>query len=240
MTVLITICARGGSKGIPGKNIKLLNGIPLIAYTIQIAKRFAESHKTIIAISTDDEAIKSVADQFGITINYSRPLELSTDTAGKIDTINDLLLYQEKYYQTEFDYILDLDVTSPLRTLEDLEIAFEMLQRDNGAFNLFSVNNAARNPYFNMVEKKSNGYYHLVKSDGVVLTRQTAPPVYDLNASFYFYKRFFFKKSIKTVFTDKSIIYLMPHICFDLDHLIDFEFLSFLLSNKKLEFSIWK
>lgn len=240
MAVLITICARGGSKGIPGKNIKALNGIPLIAYTIQIAKRFAEKFEGTIVVSTDDTAIKSVAADYGIISDYIRPEELSGDAVGKIDTIQDVFSYCQNKSEVPFDYILDLDVTSPLRTLEDLENAFAVLKNDENAFNLFSVNDAARNPYFNMVEQKSNNYYHLVKSAETVLSRQAAPKVFDLNASFYFYRAEFFAKGFKTVFTEKSLIYPMPHICFDLDHLIDFEFLDFLLSNSKLNFSIWK
>lgn len=237
--VLITICARGGSKGIPGKNIKLLNNIPLIAYTIQVAKRFAGLYDADIAVSTDDPEIKNVAYSYGIAGDYIRPKELATDNAGKIDTILDLLLHQENI-NVGYDYILDLDVTSPLRTLDDLVAAFNLLVNNEQSINLFSVNNAGRNPYFNMVEQKENGYYDLVKREGSILTRQTAPKVYDLNASFYFYKRNFFSKGVKTVFTERSLIYLMPHLCFDLDHVIDFEFLDFLLSNNKLDFSIWK
>lgn len=239
MSLLITICARGGSKGIPGKNIKLLNGIPLIAYTINIAKQFAENYNGKIALSTDDIEIAETASKFGLLTKYKRPEYLASDTAGKIDTIVDLLTYEEKKGNLEFDYVLDLDVTSPLRTYEDLQNAFSILEQDENAMNLFSVNEAARNPYFNMVEKKENGYYHLVKTLGDVLTRQSAPKVYDLNASFYFYKKEFFNRNLKTVFTEHSLIYTMNHLCFDLDHKIDFEFLEYLLVNNKLDFKIW-
>ncbi|MFD0749651.1 acylneuraminate cytidylyltransferase family protein [Mucilaginibacter calamicampi] len=240
MTTLITICARGGSKGIPGKNIKLLNGIPLIAYTIWIAQQFAKQHNADIAISTDDEDIKQAALEFGLHTTYTRPALFATDTAGKIDTIFDLLVYEENNQGKKYDYILDLDVTSPLRTIADLNAAFKIIEENSEALNLFSVNPAARNPYFNMVEKKETGFYDLVKREGAILSRQTAPQVFDLNASFYFYKRAFFEQNNKTVFSQRSLIYLMPHLCFDLDHPIDFEFLDFLLTNNKLEFAIWK
>lgn len=240
MRILITICARGGSKGIPGKNIKLLNGVHLIAYTIQVANRFAELYEADIVLSTDDEEIKRVAVSYGLSTDYQRPDTLATDTAGKIDTIKDVLLYQEKIKIIQYDYVLDLDVTSPLRTLEDLISAFDLIQKNDKAYNLFSVNIAARNPYFNMVEQKESGYYQLVAKLGDVMTRQSAPKVYDLNASFYIYRRAFFSMNYKTVFTDASLIYTMPHICFDLDHIIDFDFLEYLLANQKLNFRIWK
>jgi CMP-N-acetylneuraminic acid synthetase len=238
MNSLITICARGGSKGIPGKNIKILNGIPLLGYTINVAKQFADIFESDIAISTDDAEIRAVANQYGILSNYNRPAVLASDTAGKIDTIADLLNYQEEEKSKTYDFILDLDVTSPLRTIQDLRIAYETLINDPNALNIFSVNHAARNPYFNMVEVKENGYYNIVKKGESIMSRQTAPAVYDLNASFYIYRREFFSKNFKTVFTDNSLIYLMPHICFDLDHMIDFDFLDFLLKNEKLDFKI--
>jgi CMP-N-acetylneuraminic acid synthetase len=81
MIILITICARGGSKGIPGKNIKPLNGIPLINYSIQIAKKFAEKVNAQIAISSDDSEIIKAAEYFGITTDYLRPIHLATDQA---------------------------------------------------------------------------------------------------------------------------------------------------------------
>jgi CMP-N,N'-diacetyllegionaminic acid synthase len=240
MRILITICARGGSKGIPGKNIKLLNQVHLIAYTIQIANRFAELYDADIVLSTDDDEIKNVAGLYALSTDYVRPAYLATDAAGKIDTIKDVLLHQEKVNNIEYDYVLDLDVTSPLRTLEDLLDAFDLIRNDEKACNLFSVNPAARNPYFNMVEQKESGYYNLVAKLGNVMTRQSGPKVYDLNASFYFYRRSFFSADHRTVFTDSSLIYTMPHICFDLDHIIDFDFLEYLLANQKLDFQIWK
>jgi N-acylneuraminate cytidylyltransferase len=240
MNILITICARGGSKGIPGKNIKVIAGKPLIEYSVTVAKRLANKCKAKIVISTDDEAIKIAANKVGVFTEYVRPYFLATDVAGKIDTIKDLLLYEESLVKYKYDYILDLDVTSPLRTLEDLEKALEILKNNKEALNLFSVNDAARNPYFNMVEENSNGFYSLVKTNlnGSVMTRQSAPKVFDLNASFYWYRRAFFEKDIKSAITDKSLIYNMNHICFDLDHPIDFLFMEYLLENNKLDFHL--
>jgi CMP-N,N'-diacetyllegionaminic acid synthase len=237
MKILITICARGGSKGIPGKNTKPINGIPLINYTINTAKKFSKIYESKIAISTDDIKILEICKLMDIETNYIRPFNLSTDTAGKIDTIFDLLLFQEKTTNYKFDYILDLDVTSPLRTVDDLCEAFELIQNNKDALNIFSVNKANKNPYFNMVEKKEDGFYELSKI-GNYLTRQSAKPVFELNASFYFYKRIFFDLESQNVINKQSMIYEMKHTCFDLDHPIDFEFMSFLIENNKLDFKI--
>ena len=90
-----------------------------------------------------------------------------------------------------------------------------------------------------MVEQNEVGYYGTIKKlpEGV-FTRQAAPKVYDLNASFYFYRKTFFDNKSRSAITDKSLVYVMPHICFDLDHTIDFEFMSYLLENNKLGFEI--
>lgn len=240
MNILITICARGGSKGIPGKNIKLIGGKPLIAYTIDLTKKIKTKWNAKVALSTDNMEIKSIASQYEVYSNYSRPEYLASDTAGKIDTIKDLLLYEESLVDFEYDYILDLDITSPFRTLEDLDEALELMISTPTAKSLFSVNNASRNPYFNMVEKNPSGFYSLVKtnSDGSVMTRQSAPKVYDLNASFYWYRRSFFDSDLKSPISDKSLIFVMDHVCFDLDHPIDFLFMEYLLDNNKLDFEI--
>jgi len=236
MNLLITICARGGSKGIPGKNIKLLNGKPLIEYTIDSAFKFSKIYNANIALSTDDDYILNICHSLNLNTKYKRPVELSTDHAGKIDTINDILIFEENDKKITYDYILDLDVTSPLRTQLDLIEAFEKLQNDKNALNIFSVNIANKNPYFNMVEERESGYFELSKK-GEFLSRQAANPVFELNASFYFYKRAFFNLENRKVINDKSMIYLMKHICFDLDHPIDFEFMNYLLENNKIDFT---
>ena len=236
MKTLITICARGGSKGILGKNIRQLNGRPLIAYTIEIANAAIQKFGGDISLSTDDEEIKQIAETFGLRSEYNRPSHLGTDDSGKLPVIEDLLVYEESRRKIKYDLVLDLDVSSPLRNLSDLTAAFELISNDSRALNLFSVNPANRNPYFNMVEQQKNGYYGLIKK-GVFLTRQSSPEVYDLNASFYFFKREFFEEGCSTI-NDRSMIYIMPHICFDLDHLIDFDFMEYLLINNKLGFDL--
>lgn len=240
MAILITICARGGSKGISGKNIRIINGKPLIYYSIKVANEFAQKFpKTKIVLSTDDIEIKNVVKELNLDIDtdYIRPEFLASDTAGKVDTIKDVKKYSEEKSDVIFEYVLDLDVTSPLRTVQDLTAAFEILKGDSEAYNLFSVSPASRNPYFNMVEQDSTGYFTTSKK-GSFLTRQSAPKVYDVNASFYFYGKHFFSNDCKGAITYKSLIYEVPHPCFDIDHPIDFDFMEFLLVNNKLDFQI--
>jgi CMP-N,N'-diacetyllegionaminic acid synthase len=236
MNLLITICARGGSKGIHGKNLRPINGKALLAYSIEAAKAFAAKHHADIGISTDSEEIKQVAEQYGLISSYTRPAQLATDKAGKKDTIADLVHFEETTRNKTYDIVLDLDVTSPLRSQQDLESAFAMLKQNREAVNIFSVNPANRNPYFNMVEQKENGYYGLVKK-GEFVTRQSAPQVYDLNASFYFYRREYFNQQV-AVINDHSLVYVMEHTCFDLDHPLDFDFMEYLLVNNKIDFEL--
>lgn len=235
--ILITICARGGSKGIPNKNKRTINEIPLVAYTVNIALKMAKLWGCRVALSTDSEDIKSIAAEWGLNTGYNRPAELSTDLTGKIDTIRDLVLFEEKKNSTHYDYILDLDVTAPLRTTKDLSEAFEMLVKDEGALNIFSVSKPHRNPYFNVVEKADDGYFKLVKTpEKPIKSRQTAPKVYDLNASFYIYRRKFFDMGFENAYTQTSLVYLVGHTCFDLDEPDDFLFMEYLIVNNKLDF----
>ena len=242
MKILVTICARGASKGIPGKNLKYLSGKPLIQYTIELTNKLKlELNWDIkVSLSTDDLEIKKVVNRLGLETAYIRPEFLATDTAGKIDTIRDLLFFEESLINTKYDFVLDLDVTSPLRTIEDIENGFNSLISNSEAKTLFSVNNANRNPYFNMVERGINGFYGLIKKnpDGSSLTRQSAPQVFDLNASFYWYRRSFFDEKNNSPITDKSLVYVMNHICFDLDHNFDFLFMEYLIEQNKLDFDL--
>jgi CMP-N,N'-diacetyllegionaminic acid synthase len=240
MSILITICARGGSKGIPGKNIKRLNEKPLIYYTIRVSKQFQSKYKDVeIVLSTDSEEIVQVAKEFNLNSDYRRPDSLASDTSGKIDAIKDVLLWTERKNKSKFDYILDLDVTSPLRNLNDLIVAYNTIKNNKNAINLFSVSASNRSPYFNMVEEKKDGFFSVIKTpEKLTLTRQSAPTVFDMNASFYFYKRAFFDLGYFSAITDKSIIYEVPHICFDIDHPIDFDIITYLMETNKLDFTL--
>lgn len=241
--ILITLCARGGSKGIPRKNIRLLAGKPLIQYSYDHAKEFGhwlyEKYGTEvqIALSTDSEEIKEVCANFGLKTDYKRPDFLANDTAGKLDAIKDIVLYEESKNNMEFDCIIDLDISAPLRTQKDLQEAYAQFLVNPDSENLFSVNQAHKNPYFNMVEKREDGFFDLSKKRNHVLSRQSAPQVLEMNASFYFYKRSFFEKD-KLYLFDKADVFLMHHISFDLDELVDFEFLDFLVTQDRLSIKI--
>lgn len=238
MNLLITICARGGSKGIAGKNVKPLNGQPLLHYTLSLAIKFANKYNANIQLSTDADYIKDCAKELGYSTDYVRPEWLANDAAGKVDAIRDAWEYAEKTFNKEYDYVLDMDVTSPLRTLDDLDEAFEKLMSTPEALNIFSVSHAARNPYFNIVEQHDDGFVRVVKKDKDIKSRQQAPLVYDMNASFYFFTREFMVNQYGISTTDRSLAYVMPHICFDLDEPADFIVLSLMLEHNLLNFDL--
>ncbi len=233
--VLITICARGGSKGVPDKNIKEVNGKPLIGYTIDFAKKLGYD----ILLSTDSERISKVAENCGLdSYGYIRPDWLATDQAGKVDVIYNALQFAERKFSKTYDYVLDLDVTSPLRTEDDIKQALELVKSNTEALDVFSVSRAVKNPYFNMVEKNENGFYDLSKSKQDFFSRQSAPEVYELNASFYIYKKAFFEAGYKSPITPKSLAFVMDHECFDIDDELALSFLEFLLKENKLKFTV--
>lgn len=238
MNILITILARGGSKGVPGKNIKDLNGMPVIAYSIKAARNFIAKYGGDAALSTDSSEIKAVCAKYGLATDYTRPAHLANDTVAKVEAIKDLVLYEEKNKNIKYDYILDLDVSSPMRNLKDLSEAFDKIRANEKALNLFSVSPAHRNPYFNMVEETADGLCKLSKAAAHFTTRQDSPKVYDINGSFYFYKRAFFDAENMKVVNDRSSFYIVPHVCLDIDTELDFEFISFIIKNNKLGFEL--
>ena len=231
--ILITICARGGSKGIPGKNIKSVGGRPLLDYTAAVALAYARKHGAEILLSTDSDEIRRVGAESGVPTDYQRPDFLANDTCGKPDAIKDALTYAENHYGKRYDMVIDLDVTSPIRTLGDIEACVDKLVADKEALTIFSVNPCARNPYFNQVEVDESGYCHVVLG-GRYTTRQSAPKVYDMNASIYVYRREALLCDSPRAVTARSLVYVMNHICFDLDEPSDYDYLAYLIERGKI------
>lgn len=225
--LLITICARGGSKGVKGKNIRFLVDKPLIYYTIKQAKEWGRGKHIIV--STDSEEIANIAKESGAEVPFLRPANLATDTAGKMGVIKHALKIAEEYYKERFDAVMDLDVTSPVRTQEDLENSYKLFLEKKPK-TLFSVVTAHRNPYFNMVEEDAEGRAHLCKK-GKFLRRQDAPKVYDMNASIYIYdRRYLLGENGESAISDNSIAYLMGDKSrTDIDSELDFKFIEFLI-----------
>ena len=232
MNILCTICARKGSKGVKNKNIITINNKHLIYYTISIAKK-SKIFEDIV-FSTDSKKFQKIAKKYGLNSFFLRPKKLSTSTIPKIPVIRHALIKSEKYYNKKYDYIIDLDVSSPLRTISDIKKAFNKIIKTKSD-SLFSVNNSRKNPYYNVVESKKNNIFKLIKNfKHSINSRQIAPKVYDMNASIHIWKRKALLKN-DTLFRKKNTIYLMPdNRGHDIDSKNDLKIVSYFLKNKKL------
>lgn len=224
------IGCRGGSKGVKNKNIRTIGGKPLIAHTIQQAlKSKLFSH---IVLTTDSYEIAEVGKKWGAEVFFLRDPEMATDTAGKLEAMQDAFRRSEEYYKEKFDVIVDLDVTSPLRLVSDITNAYnQFIQNDND--NLITAAPARKNPYFNLVEIFEKDGKEVVelskKADKQILSRQTTPKCYDMNASIYIWKRDVFLQA-KTLFTPRTGLYIMPEErSIDIDTELDFMLVELLM-----------
>ena len=228
--ILCTICARGGSKGVKNKNIRELLGKPLIAHSIEQARQ-SELFKHVV-ISTDSDLIADVAVKFGGEVFFKRDAALASDAVGKLDAIKDALLRSEAHFNQKFDYVIDLDATSPLRDASDIVNSFDQFLKD-GNENLITAAPSRRSPYFNLVEIFENGSVGLSKKpQKQILCRQDAPKTYDMNASIYIWKRDVLLNE-DSVFLPKTGLYVMPEErSIDIDSELDFKFVEFLMGEK--------
>jgi CMP-N,N'-diacetyllegionaminic acid synthase len=226
MTTIASICARGGSTGLPRKNIKLLHGKPLIAYTIEQALTCPEIQR--VFVSTDDEEIAEVARNAGAEVPFLRPAELASSTAAKLPVIRHLVEVV-KQMGVPVTRIVDLDPTSPLRLVSDISRCIDMLDEETDV--VITAYPAEKNPYFNMVELKADGNIGLVKPlVGGVVARQHAPVVYAMNASVYVWHRHTLQQGL---WDGRTKLHVMPRErSIDIDSAIDFRFVEMLLDDR--------
>ena len=228
--ILIIIPARGGSKGIPRKNIKPLNGRPLIYYAIDTARAITSDEN--ICVSTDDIEIKSVVENYGLKVPFLRPAELSTDTAGTYEVLLHALDYYEKQGK-HYDIVLLLQTTSPFRTAEQVKEALALYDKSQADM-VVSVKECPANPYYNVFEEDADGYLHVCKGDGNIFRRQDAPKVYEYNGAIYIMDA----EKLKTTHMhkmQKRVKYIMDaQSSFDLDTMQDWEMAEMILKTSKL------
>jgi CMP-N,N'-diacetyllegionaminic acid synthase len=215
MKFLFVIPARGGSKGIPGKNIKPLLGKPLIWYSLEFARLFDNDEN--ICVTTDSMEIVSSVKQLGYNISFLRPPHLATDNAGSYEMMLHALDEYEKK-NGSYDVMVLLQPTSPFRKKKHLVQAIELLKSDTDM--VVSVKESEANPYYNLFEKNSKGFLQQSK-EGNYDRRQDCPPVYQYNGSLYVIRISSLKKSQLNKF--KAIVpYVMTEeYSIDLDTPID-------------------
>lgn len=182
LNTLYLIPARGGSKGIPGKNTRPLGGKPLLHYSIDYARQFAPDAD--ICLSTDDDRIIACAAEAGLSVPFVRPVELATDTAGSFAVMHHALDFFERQGRT-FDVLVLLQPTSPFREKRYLDEMFSLLDAETDA--VVSVKESKANPYFNLFEETDGKFLSLSKGTGFA-RRQDVPPVYAFNGSLYVFR----------------------------------------------------
>lgn len=229
MKILVIIPARGGSKGIPHKNIKPLAGKPLIHYTIDIARQIVANED--ICVSTDDPEIIQCVEDYGVKVPFVRPSELATDTAGTYEVLLHALKYYEQQGKT-YDVVILLQNTSPFRTPKQVKEALALYNSNLDM--VVSVKECSANPYYCVFEENTEGFLNICKGNGNITRRQDAPKVYEYNGAIYvinpkslkempLYK---FTKRIKYVMDEKSSL--------DLDTMNDWHMAELQISKSSL------
>lgn len=227
MRTIAFIFARGGSKGLPGKNIKILNGKPLLQYSIETARNVGQIED--VFVSTDCEKIAAVAKDNGVKVIF-RPAELATDTCPEWLAWRHAINYVTDKHGA-FDRFVSLPATSPLRSERDVISALIELN-DKNADICISITPASRSPYFNMVKVLPDGQIDIViKPEGILSRRQDAPEVFDITTVVYAANVKFIKEQ-SSLFSGKVVATVVPKIrAVDIDDIYDFMFAESVLKS---------
>ncbi|MCI6893965.1 MAG: acylneuraminate cytidylyltransferase family protein [Bacteroidales bacterium] len=228
MKPVFVIPARGGSKGIPGKNIKPLCGKPLIAYSVEVARQLADDRD--ICVTTDDERIAQVVKNMGLDVPFMRPDYLATDGCGTYE----VLLHAVKFYEElgrDYDTLVLLQPTSPMRTAEDVQAAIDAYTPDIDM--VVTVTEAASNPYYNCYETDENGFLHISKGDGCYTRRQDAPKAWEYNGAVYVINIESLKKGPLGSFRRRKMVEMSRERSVDLDTPLDWMVAEAIMSGMK-------
>lgn len=230
MNTLFIIPARGGSKGIKGKNIKSLGGKPLIHYSIDIARTFTSDEN--ICLTSDSDEIISCAKALGLSVPFIRPAELSNDTAGSYE----VLLHALEFYESKgknYQWVCLLQPTSPFRKPAHIKEAISLL--NDSLDMVVSVCESSLNPYFNLFEEDKDGFLRRSKESNCV-RRQDCPPVYEYNGSIYIINTNSLKKYSSFREFQKIKKYVMEDLySVDLDTPMDWAYAEFLIEKSYLK-----
>ncbi len=231
MNITCVIGARGGSKGLAGKNIRPLLGKPLIGWSIEHAKACAEIRRVVV--STDSDEIADAARAFGAEVPFKRPPELANDSAGKWAVWQHALEACEQYYGEKIDILVDLDCTSPLREPSDIKRAIAQFQ-ESKVDAVFSVCEARKNPYFNMLELVEGRLTICKALPRPIVRRQDAPKVYEHVASIYVLSPAYLRRGSGLLSGVTQGYDIGPEKSHDVDSQHDFDLIEFLL-RKRME-----
>ncbi len=228
MRILFTICGRAGSKGIKNKNLRVFNGKRLAYYTVAVIDMYLEKHPEIdadIVANSDSMELLELIESNGMRHidRIERDKSLAGDTIGKVAVINDCLSKMQERNGIKYDVVVDLDITSPLRTVEDLENVIQT-HNSKSADVTTTVATARRNPYFNQVKKTEHGFKKVIESN--YTARQQAPEIFDMNASIYAYNPSFLELGRGVLDGYCEVVEMYDTGVLDLDHENDFELME--------------
>ncbi len=231
MKYIVLICARGGSKGLPGKNIKPLGGIPLIGWSINTAKEMDNVSRIIV--STDSTDIANIAKEFGAEVPFIRPSHLAQDDSPEWLVWKHAINYLEENDDEIIDALIILPVTAPLRSIDDINACINEFENSK-VDSVITVSEASRSPYFNMITNNSNGYSSLVIPPKDQITRrQDSPEVYDMTTVSYVVDVNFIKNN-NGIFEGRVRSVIIPRKrAIDIDNLMDFQIAECLLNQKE-------
>lgn len=211
------IFARGGSKGLPNKNILPIGGIPLVAHSIRIAKKINQIHS--IYVSTDSSYIGDIAEEAGAHVIY-RPFHLATDDSPEWLSWQHAINEVHKIYGS-FDIFLSLPTTAPLRSVDDVQRSLKALQPDVDI--VLTMSHARRSPWFNMVTLQESGTVNLVSPDGTINRRQDAPECFDLTTVAYVSRPQFILSANSMWDGNVAGVLIPPERAIDIDNQLDFQ-----------------
>lgn len=231
MSVVAFIFARGGSKGLPGKNIRLLNGKPLIGWSIEHALNVKRIDRVIV--STDSAEIAKVAKQYGAEVPFIRPAELATDNSPEWLAWRHALNYLIETKGSLPDVMVSVPSTSPLRQLIDIENCLDEYEK-GCADVVITVTKAHRSPYFNMVKSNQDGSVGLVNPpESNIARRQDTPIVYDMTTVCYVLNPKFVMSHDSIFSGIVRAVEVPAESAIDIDTLLDFQFAEYLINIKK-------
>lgn len=235
MNLLFTICARAGSKGVKSKNTRNFLEYPIAYFTLSTYQLFTEKFskeygKIDLAVNTDSGKLIEQIEETKISfIHIKRKENLAGDFVSKTDVISDTLSEMHSIKDYPYDIVVDLDLTSPLRKIDDIKGVIDTLIMKREADVAFSATGSRRLPFFNMVSEDIDGFYNILINTGYV-SRQQAPKCYDMNASIYAYrKEFISSKATTKVLDGKAVVWEMKDTAvLDIDSEEDLELMQVL------------
>lgn len=235
MNLLFTICARAGSKGVKSKNSRNFLEYPIAYFTLSalglFLKKYGADYGVIdVAVNTDSDTLVTQINKTNIRTTFiPRKEDLGGDFVSKTDVIKDTLFQIEHQKNYHYDIVVDLDLTSPLRKVEDINGVIQTLLANEKADVVFSITDARRSPYFNMVSEDEEGHCRIISNQNYV-SRQQAPKCYDMNASIYAYRKSFIASEKTTkVFDGEAMAWKMKDTAvLDIDSEEDFELMQLL------------